>query len=276
MSVLRSINNRLERMVEGVFGKAFKAGVQPVELAHKLAKEMADHKVVSVAKVYVPNQYEVYLCDDDFEHLSAFDEALKDELGNYLTAYAQREGWTMVGAPLITLARDDELSVGEFGIATRMVDSDEQAAAAEAAAPPAGLSPTGLPAVGVPPVGVAAAPVGMAQTVVFASPPVAAVAADQPVQPRLRSFLRGVDGTFELSDHVMVIGRSRRCDIVLADPNVSRQHAEVRSEGDHYVITDLDSTNGIKVNRRLVKRAVLGDGDRVELGSTELRFERRS
>ncbi|MGO8685515.1 MAG: FHA domain-containing protein, partial [Thermoleophilia bacterium] len=198
-----------------------------------------------------------------------------------LIAYAQREGWTMVGAPRITLARDDELSVGEFGIATRMVDSEEQAVApapapAAAAAPPAGLPAIGLPAVGVPSVGVAAAPAGMAQTVVFPLPPAPPAVADQRVEPRLRSFLRGVDGTFELSDHVMVIGRSRRCDIVLADPNVSRQHAEVRSEGDHYIITDLDSTNGIKVNRRAVKRAVLGDGDRVELGSTELRFERRS
>ena len=72
-----------------------------------------------------------------------------------------------------------------------------------------------------------------------------------------------------------MIGRSRRCDVVLADPNTSRQHAEVRREGDAYVVIDLDSTNGVLVNRRAVKRAVLQDGDRIELGATELRFERR-
>ena len=72
-----------------------------------------------------------------------------------------------------------------------------------------------------------------------------------------------------------MIGRSRRCDVVLPDPNTSRQHAEVRREGDAYVIIDLDSTNGVLVNRRAVKRAVLQDGDRIELGATELMFERR-
>ena len=49
----------------------------------------------------------------------------------------------------------------------------------------------------------------------------------------------------------------------------------MRREGDAYVIIDLDSTNGVLVNRRAVKRAVLQDGDRIELGATELRFERR-
>ena len=267
MSVLRSINNRFERMVEGVFGKAFKAGVQPVELAHKLAKEMADHKVVSVAKVYVPNEYEIYLCSEDFEHLSSFEETLKDELGNYLSAFARREGWSMVGAPRITLFCDDELGMGEFGIATRMAGGEDLASEDLGSE---GYVAAGSPPVVVPPVDVPLAPAGMAQTVVFQPPQALRV------DPQPRAYLHGPQASFELSDQVMVIGRSKRCDIVIADPNVSRQHAEVRSEGDHYVITDLGSTNGIKVNRHLVKRAVLGDGDRVELGSTELRFERKS
>ena len=41
-----------------------------------------------------------------------------------------------------------------------------------------------------------------------------------------------------------VLGRSRQCDVVINDPNVSRRHAEVRREGDEYVLVDLDSTNG--------------------------------
>ncbi len=261
MSVLRSINTKLERMVEGVFGKAFKASVQPVELAHKLAKEMADHKVVSVSSVYVPNEYEVYLSPDDHKNLVSFEEALKAELGNYITAFARREGWTMVGAPHIELFKDEELGVGEFGIATRMTGEAE---AAPAEAPRDRFeTPSAAPPV---------APPTMAQTVLYQPP--AAPARD--AASRLRAFLRGAEGAFELAEPVMVIGRSRRCDIVLADPNVSRQHAEVRQENGEFVVVDLDSTNGLKVNRRAVKRAVLGDGDRLELGSTELRFERRS
>ena len=122
MSVLRSINQRLEGMVEGVFGRTFKAQVQPVELAHKLAKEMGDHKLVSVARVYVPNEYEVYLSREDYDHLHSFEDSLTAELSNYLAAFAQREGWTLVSMPQVTLLHDEHLRLGEFGIATRTVD----------------------------------------------------------------------------------------------------------------------------------------------------------
>lgn len=267
MSVLRSINGRLERMVEGVFGRAFKASVQPVELAHKLAKEMGDHKVVSVASVYVPNEFEIYLSGDDYKHLVSFEDALKAELGNYIAAFAQREGWTMVGAPRIELFDDEELGVGEFGIATRMTGEAEVPPEPDMAREGGMVQAPPMPP---PPI----APPTMAQTVLYQPP--APPAAPSREAPRLRAFLRGAEGSFELAQPVMLLGRSRRCDIVLADPNVSRQHAELRQEDGQFVIIDLDSTNGLKVNRRAVKRAVLNDGDRLELGSTELRFERRS
>jgi pSer/pThr/pTyr-binding forkhead associated (FHA) protein len=71
-----------------------------------------------------------------------------------------------------------------------------------------------------------------------------------------------------------VLGRSRRCTIVLADPNVSRQHVEIRRQDDGFMLRDLGSTNGTRLNRRDVKQAVLQHGDRIELGTTELMFER--
>jgi pSer/pThr/pTyr-binding forkhead associated (FHA) protein len=55
---------------------------------------------------------------------------------------------------------------------------------------------------------------------------------------------------------------------------VSRRHAEVREEGSSYYVVDLDSTNGIEVNGRRVRRAKLEDGDTIVLGSSELVFER--
>src|SRR6478752_790882 len=65
MSVLRAIESKLESLFEGVFGRAFRTNVQPVELARKLVKEMDDHKNVSVSRVYVPNEYTVYLSVGD-------------------------------------------------------------------------------------------------------------------------------------------------------------------------------------------------------------------
>jgi len=286
MNILKSVEQKLEGLVEGVFGRAFKASVQPVELAHKLAKELGDHKIVGPSHVYVPNEFEIYLGHDDHEHLTSFADSLKAELSSYVSAFARREGWTMVAPPRIELREDTDLRVGEFGIATRTVDPQraEEYAASDAARGPAPVAPTPpitpvVPAGAAMP-GAAAAGAGMAagtgmaagaaigpgHTVLYERPPVTAAG----------GVLRGDAGVFELGQDVTVLGRSRRCDIVLTDPNVSRQHAEVRRAGGEFVVRDLDSTNGLRVNGRVVKQATLRAGDRVELGTTELRFERRS
>ena len=65
LGLFRGIENRIESLFEGVFGRAFRSHVQPVELARKLAKEMDDHKTVSVSRVYVPNEYVLYLSQRD-------------------------------------------------------------------------------------------------------------------------------------------------------------------------------------------------------------------
>ena len=267
MNVLKSAERKLEGLVEGLLGRAFKASVQPVELAHKLAKEMGDHKTLSVSSVYVPNEYEIYLGKDDFEKLSSLGDALKTELANYLTAFARREGWTMVAAPRIELMADDDLRTGEFGIATRTV-SVEAGAGAEVYAPasPAPAAAVAAPAPIVPrgPAVTPAAGASPAQTVLYERS--AAVAA--------RYGLRGPGVDLELANAVSLIGRSRRCDVVLTDPNVSRQHAELRLTGSQVVLRDLGSTNGTRVNRRAVTQIVLQPGDRIEVGTTELVFER--
>jgi pSer/pThr/pTyr-binding forkhead associated (FHA) protein len=71
-----------------------------------------------------------------------------------------------------------------------------------------------------------------------------------------------------------VIGRSRDCDIVLSDPNVSRRHAEIRADGrGGWTIHDLGSTNGVKLNgQRANGPAPLESGDRIALGTADLRF----
>ena len=65
ISVLRNLEARIEGLVEGVFSRAFSSEVQPVELARKLAKEMDAHKTASVSRVYVPNEYTVFLSRQD-------------------------------------------------------------------------------------------------------------------------------------------------------------------------------------------------------------------
>lgn len=265
MNVLKSAERKLEGLVEGLFGRAFKTSVQPVELAHKLAKEMGDHKTLGVSSVFVPNEYEVYLGQDDFEKLSSLGDALKAELANYLTAFARREGWTMVAAPRIELMEDDDLRTGEFGIATRTVPADAGEQAARSAAE--------MPAV-APPVAPSAGPAGPVAPPVAGASPAQTVLYERPLAPSARYRLRGPGVDAELTHSVSLIGRSRRCEVVLTDPNVSRQHAELRLSGGQVVLRDLGSTNGTRVNRRAVTQVVLQPGDRIEVGTTELLFER--
>jgi hypothetical protein len=92
-------------------------------------------------------------------------------------------------------------------------------------------------------------------------------------QPRLR-VLTGAQNEIPLTRDVLVIGRASTADIRLDDTGVSRQHAEVRREGDDVIVVDLGSTNGTTVNGRTVERARLAPGDRIEVGRTTLVYER--
>jgi hypothetical protein len=82
-------------------------------------------------------------------------------------------------------------------------------------------------------------------------------------------------GVVPIRDTALVIGRSKDCDVPLADGNVSRRHAEIGRSADGFVLRDLDSTNGTTVNGRRVKSAPVGEGDEITLGTSTLRIEQR-
>ena len=252
MTVLRNIEAKIESLFEGVFGRAFRTNVQPVELARKLVKEMEDHRVISVSRLYVPNEYTVYLSPADREQFESYEESLIGELQEYLAENARREKYVMLSPPKVLLETDADLDVGEFGIATRMAQGGRQ------------ITPDEAPAPDVEP----------GATMVYKPKPAEteAVSAEELGLEREVASLT-VDGKrHELDKRRVVIGRSRDCDIQVADANVSRRHAEVRQEGAAYWVVDLDSTNGTEVNGRRLKRAKLKPGDTITVGATELVF----
>jgi hypothetical protein len=251
--VLRAIERKIEALFEGIFGRAFRTNVQPVELARKLAKEMDDHRTVSVSRVYVPNEYTIYLSPADREQFESYEDNLRSELQEYLSDHARREDYALLSAVRVLMETDDDLDVGEFGIATRMVHPGKR----EEGGPPEDLEP-------------GATMIYKART---AEPTQAVSAAELGVEAELVT-LSWNGASHEVKQPRVVIGRSRDCDIQLADANVSRRHAELRQEGAAYWIVDLGSTNGIEVNGRRVKRAKLNSGDTITLGSTEVTFSR--
>jgi hypothetical protein len=284
MSVLRTIESSIERLFEGVFGRAFRTHVQPVELARKLAKEMDEHRSVSVSRVYVPNEYTIYLSSADRQQFISYEGSLVGELQEYLTEHARREGYALLTPPRVKFSVDDDLAVGEFGIATRVAqpgDGVPPLPEAPAPAPPARVS---IPAVPVPapptPTPTPAPPVpdaAPAMTMVYPSrewtePTPSGVPEPEPPREVVTLTLGG--RAYPLAGRRFVIGRSRECDLTVTDGNASRRHAEVVQEGDTYVVVDLDSTNGTELNGRRVSRQELVDGDRITVGGTDIVFGR--
>jgi Protein of unknown function (DUF3662)/FHA domain len=252
--VLRSIEQKIESLFEGAFGRAFRRNVQPVELARKLAKEMDDYKMVSVSQVYAPNEYVVYLSPRDREQFESYEPSLITELQQYLNEHSRREGYVLLSRPKVSFETDEDLDVGLFGIANRMIQREEPGKEPEAAAE------TG-------------------ETRIYRATPVeteAASAEELGIEPEPEPPATVTVGgrAHDLEKPTVVIGRSKESDIRVSDPNVSRRHAEIRRDGAGFSIVDLDSTNGVSVNGRAVKRAKLEHEDRITLGSTELVFRR--
>jgi hypothetical protein len=251
MSVLRSLESKLAGLVEGTFSRAFKSEVRPVEIARKLAREMDEHKVQSLSRVYAPNEYAVWLSPDDRKQFEGYEDELKRELSGYLLEHARRERISLATRPQIDFRTDDRLRLGEFGIQARLVRPPERAEE--------------QPSQG-----------DHGHTMVYTVSDRLAEPLREPDHRRGSACLR-VDGRSERIDAAgAVIGRSREADVVIEDPNVSRRHAEVRPSGGSWIVRDLGSTNGVKVNGRRVdpsRPQSLKPGDTIELGTARVTFE---
>ena len=256
MGVLRSIEHRIESLVEGAFGRAFRSHVQPVELARKLAKEMDDHKTVSVSRVYVPNEYVLYLSPAD-RSTAAARRARDRALRLPLRARAPRG----LRAPL-DAARPARGGRGPRGRRVRDRDADGAAPAARgsrgrrplgAGARAAGRRP---PAPPVPPV--VPRPRSARRRSSSRRPPTPprsrAADAEELGLARTPAVLvdrRQAPRADPRHDRARPLAE---CDITVDDANISRRHAEIRREDGAFWIVDLGSTNGIEVNGRRVER----------------------
>ena len=126
MSMLRNLEAKLGGLVEGAFGRAFRTSVQPVELAHKLAKEMEDNQMASVSRVYVPNHYRVFLSPKDREQFTSYEPALRKELSDYLLEHARQESFALSTRPQVEFHTDERLDLGEFGIQAQLLAAPEE------------------------------------------------------------------------------------------------------------------------------------------------------
>ncbi len=201
-----------------MFARAFRTGLQPVEVGRRLIRELDTNRSLDVSGRSIgPNRFTVKLASEDFTKFSAIRESLIGELSTSVREHAQSERLLFLGRVVVELVEDAQLTVGMFRVHSSF---DETTAAA---APPAYL--------------------------------------ELPEGQRV-----------ELGTRIATIGRLPESDVVLADPNASRHHAELHPDGDTYLLVDLGSTNGSKINGERANRRLLADGDELTFGILTLVF----
>jgi len=234
-----------------------------MELARKLAREMDEHRTASVSRVYAPNEYSVWLSPQDRARYDGVEHEVIDELCGYLLEHARREDLILASPPAIGFHTDEDLALGEFGIQARLVRPPEpREPREEPVSPPVDpLDPH--------------APDEHGHTMIYSTSARTRQPLEEAQTRRAARALLTVDGRRLIVPSAGgTIGRSRECDIVLDDAGASRRHAEIRPDPAGWALRDLASTNGVRVNGRAIHGAQpLHQGDRVEIGSTEIVFE---
>jgi FhaA, N-terminal domain/FHA domain len=240
LGILSDFERRLEGLIEGAFTKAFRTGVQPRELATRIMREMDTNKTVGVREVWVPNRFVIRLSPGDHERFQQTEKVLRGELEQVVRDHARERQWGLVGPPEVLFETDQSLKQGVFECEAALVEGPT--GSHEAADPGAKA-------------GAATADAKLAKLVMLEKGRPAKV--------------------FDLGKDRVIIGRLPESDVPVSDPGVSRRHAELRREDGGYILVDLGSTNGTKVNEAPIGERVLEEGDRITIGRTVLEFRRR-
>lgn len=113
--VLKNFEDRLERIVEGVFSRSFKSGLQPVEIGRRLIREMDASRTVDVSgRALAPNRFVIRMSEEDYERFLDVQRSLIAELAATVRGYASQENLNFLGRVSVELQTDPSLRVGLF------------------------------------------------------------------------------------------------------------------------------------------------------------------
>jgi Protein of unknown function (DUF3662)/FHA domain len=254
---LQRFERRLEGIVSGVFARAFKGDVEPIELAAALKREIDNTaRILSRDRRLVPNHFTIELGPGDFERLNAYGRTLNHELANELRDHADIQRYTFSGPIEIELTQQDELPTGKFRVVSATVGTPQR--------------PRPQPYPQEPYV-----PPNDGQTVLQSAPPPPQQQQQPPRRGHPQVMLEVNGRRRPVNPPGVVLGRGTDADIQINDPGVSRRHAEIRlmpegPGGIRVVLVDLGSTNGTLVNGRRTTEAELVDGSTVRIGNTTM------
>ncbi|HEY1223546.1 MAG TPA: DUF3662 and FHA domain-containing protein [Acidimicrobiales bacterium] len=124
--VLKSVENRLERMFERTFSRPFKNALQPIEIGTRIVREVDLTRRLSSMGPISPNQIQVWLGPSDAERFDGFQKALVAELAETVRQHAVTEGYSFVGPVAVEIFVDDDLKAGNLAVKTDFVAGDSQ------------------------------------------------------------------------------------------------------------------------------------------------------
>lgn len=235
MRPLSAFEHFLERLFERPAARLFRAAVAPATLARRVERAIDEERRAGAAGTVAPTRFEVAVDARAAAELARLPD-LERDLAAAALAHARRRGYLIPEPPSVKIVATAGL---EPGVAVVRVAFAEGSTSFQELAPP--IEPTRIH-------------------------PSAAAAA-----PRARLRVVGPDGVerqLSVEGHPFAIGRGDDNDLVVLDPLVSRHHARLVPRNGRLVLTDLASRNGTRVNGRAVRDAVLGAGDRIEMGGT--------
>jgi hypothetical protein len=258
MTPLAAIERFFERLFERPSARLFRARLQPVQLQRRIERAMESERLASADRTLVPNRFVVHLNPDDLAGFGEMTGSLATELADGALLFARSRHYTLVDRPRVDLLSDTTVERTDLRVVARFADpipgkGGERAGAAAGAGVGGASGPTGG---------------GPTDTMVYTVP--------RPAAPRARLRVRTPDGvtrTVDVDGTDLSIGRSADNDLVLADGRVSRHHGRLTGRRGTLVYLDLGSTNGSRVNGVTVGELVLGVGDRLELGDSQIVVE---
>ena len=263
MGFLKHIEKRMESLVEGVFGRAFRRQIHPVEIAKGLTKQMDEGRMVSISRTYAPNDFTVHLSKEDTESIRAYQASLEDELIQYASTHAENKNYHLMTPPIIRFETEDTLRFGEFGVTAKLTGGDgpREKGAPQDTSGQTRIFRTEESSGGEIDQGTATISADEARRHGLAREIVEVVLGDEKHQ---------LEGRGPWS-----VGRSQENDIVINDPNVSRKHARISRADNGFVVEDLGSTNGTLLDGAPIDRERIEGGDELTFGQSTARFIRR-
>jgi len=250
---VRNLETIFTKYIEDFFDKKFTSGLQPVEIAKKLTRLMENERSVGVSHIYVPNNYTVYVSQEDYTRLEPYISNICQELTTYLLEKAKAKKY--VAEELrVSLVMNENVKPGKFQVDCQfsiLKNSND-------------IRPDELKKDDE-----------MANTKIYAKAIIPESKQPEAIISALLTVIEGLDTGLraDITTNRVNIGRREGNELPLADLNTSRLHAYIIYEDGGHMIYDAKSLNGTYVNNHRITRKKLQSGDRIKLGNTVILYE---